>query len=149
MLNLFTVNKPTIIKDLKANGLKGYQPNFDCLLTIESLREAFKEHLKGEFNLEPFLFIEAAEKLKDLEKNEWLNASKDIVEKFFVAGSDYELNVDHQQKSNVLKFYKEITKETSWNLEKTAFEMFYSAFRFILNGTKKNNFFFLTSFFFY
>eukprot|EP01080_Neovahlkampfia_damariscottae_P012267 gene12267-5851_t len=133
LTNLFTTNKPAIIKDLKSNGLKGYSPNFDCLLSIEDLRDAFKEHLKSEFNLEPFLFIEDVEKLKSMDKSQWKTRCEEIINTYFVSGCQNELNVDFQLKKNMLEYREQITEHSIWDRNETAFDLFKPAYRFILN----------------
>jgi hypothetical protein len=92
---------------------------FNSCLENEIMHEAFMKQLNKEYNTAPLLFLTAAKEFQKLEeKEEIIEAFKNIYEKYFKSECSHELNISGVVKKKIVKKYENIQNKVTFTKEK-------------------------------
>lgn len=103
----------------------GFSTNFYCVLFNDEFQNAFKEHLNMESNPEPFMFMHDHQQFLISPSHEnFIN----LIEKYFLEKSPYQLNISGSDKKNILITYENNKDEKIEDLQ----SVFKNAYQTIL-----------------
>jgi hypothetical protein len=112
------------MKKFSSFSLENYELLFSSVFTNETVKTAFKNFLKSEFNLEPFLFILEVEELESIAPEKQLQKSISILKKYIQDEAEFQINISFDKKKEILKLYEIQQTKEIWILEETPIETF-------------------------
>jgi hypothetical protein len=112
------------MKKFSSFSLENYELLFSSVFTNETVKTAFKNFLKSEFNLEPFLFILEVEELESIAPEKQLQKSISILKKYIQDEAEFQINISFDKKKEILKLYEIQQTKEIWILEETPKETF-------------------------
>jgi hypothetical protein len=112
------------MKKFSSFSLENYELLFSSVFTNETVKTAFKNFLRSEFNLEPFLFILEVEELETIAPEKQLQKSISILKKYIQDEAEFQINISFDKKKEILKLYEIQQTKEIWILEETPIETF-------------------------
>jgi hypothetical protein len=118
-----------------------YSIQYQSVFEVKEIQDSFYNHLKTEFNTEPFDCILEINSLKELKSDkEIISKCNEIVDKYLRNTSKKEVNISGDSKLRLFsKLEKQLTGD-SWICEESAYDIFFPVKRILFNELHADNF---------